>query len=668
MASPFQQQSLRRKVIYTILIVALFSFSLVLRQMSAKGIEAQAEALEIKERNIGEQELSGAAIRLLLTGSRGLAVCILWQSAIEMQKKHEWNELEILVNSVTKLQPHFVTPWLFQSWNLAYNVSVESDRIRDKYFYVTRGIELLADGERQNKSNPDLRFAMGFYNQNKFGMADETTTFRCLFEMSCIDPLKRDPNRFRRGGSSGIDMIELERFCTEHPRLVRRLREGLKRDTPADIVDFLAENQKIPTRYDEKARPAGSGEELATPLKEKDRQFPVQAPLASEDESEPADPDSPKVDCFQVARDWYTYAVKPMPPPEPEITAGGQTYDPHKYRMPRGMMPVIFRGYPSRGQAYVAEGLEKEGWFDRDGWKINGWFTDNKFQGGGDSVVGKDQDWAGQAWRRTFDMYRRLGKATGLYLEPEEMEALERKADEYRKHYGIRPGEMGREPPPEDMAKYRDGYRANGQIFWYERLRMTTNFPHFYFTSQVYGEPESLAVRKALFEAELLRKLGERELALDAYQKALPRWRDILLAHAEFRRDEVVQDETFEYVVKYFNLVGELHGRRYKELAVLADFLGQAAGRAPLAPAYLPPAALVRGLPPSLVTPIDVLDPQGHPLIREDVRQRYRERIGIPNQIVPTYTPDMMQRARGMKDREAIQRNMPKSQNPGTPQ
>ena len=89
--------------------------------------------------------------------TRGLVETVLWQIAIDKQMKHEWNQLEFFVRSLTKLQPHFLTPWLFQSWNLAYNVSVESDRVRDKYFYISRGIELLAQGERRNHNNPDMR-------------------------------------------------------------------------------------------------------------------------------------------------------------------------------------------------------------------------------------------------------------------------------------------------------------------------------------------------------------------------------------------------------------------------------------------------------------------------------------------------------------------------------
>src|SRR5262249_10262566 len=137
---------------------------------------------------------AGAVLRLGLTGSRGLVLTVLCHAADKMKQKHEWNQLELLTRTITKLQPYFVTPWLFQSWNLTYNVSVELDEPRDKYFYISRGIELLSEGERLNKDNPDLRFWIGFYYQNKFGVADEAATFRSLFQLSCIDPKERDPN------------------------------------------------------------------------------------------------------------------------------------------------------------------------------------------------------------------------------------------------------------------------------------------------------------------------------------------------------------------------------------------------------------------------------------------------------------------------------------------
>src|SRR5437899_885284 len=172
MASPFQQQSLRRKIVYTVLILVLFSATLVFRQMNTYGMEEQARNLGLREETLGDVELAGSALRLSLGGARGIAVCGLWWTATQKQMKQQWNELELIVRSVTKLQPHFITPWLFQSWNLAYNVSVESDRVKDKFFYVTRGIELLGEGERRIKNDPDLRNHMAWYYQNKFGLSD----------------------------------------------------------------------------------------------------------------------------------------------------------------------------------------------------------------------------------------------------------------------------------------------------------------------------------------------------------------------------------------------------------------------------------------------------------------------------------------------------------------
>src|SRR5262245_3075719 len=98
MASPFQQQSVRRKLVYTGLILVLFSVTAFgWRGMEFRNavppawtVAGQANALGIRQRSHGDVELSGSAIRLGLTGSRGLVVCYLWNRAMDKQKKHEW--------------------------------------------------------------------------------------------------------------------------------------------------------------------------------------------------------------------------------------------------------------------------------------------------------------------------------------------------------------------------------------------------------------------------------------------------------------------------------------------------------------------------------------------------------------------------------------------------
>src|SRR5438128_2623494 len=183
MATPLLQKARTRKMIYFGAIVVLFSGSLIHREFV---VREQARSLQLLETVKGEVELTSAVVRQLLTGSRGYAVTALWYSAMDKQRRNEYHELELLVKSITKLQPYFITPWLFQSWNLAFNVAVECDRPQDKYYYVSRGLQLLAEGERRNQGsgldadgqprfpgNPDLRHHMGFTYQLKIGHSDE---------------------------------------------------------------------------------------------------------------------------------------------------------------------------------------------------------------------------------------------------------------------------------------------------------------------------------------------------------------------------------------------------------------------------------------------------------------------------------------------------------------
>src|SRR5262245_27342978 len=228
-----------RKLWYLVVILQLFMIAWLWRHvdlslpgMEIACIDTQAERLSIREESRGEPDLTGSVVRIGLSGSRGVATCFLWTVAMEAQKKNQWNKLEVVVKSLTKLQPHFIRPWLFQSWNLSYNVSVESDRPRDKYFFITRGIELLVDGERQNRDHPDLRWSVGFCLQHKIMQSDDTNYLRSLLQLSMIPPNERDPARFWKKTDEGavFDDEEFEKFVAEHPQLVRRLRDGVRKE------------------------------------------------------------------------------------------------------------------------------------------------------------------------------------------------------------------------------------------------------------------------------------------------------------------------------------------------------------------------------------------------------------------------------------------------------
>lgn len=606
----FQQQSRMRKVVYFALIVGIFTFNLVLRKHM---ITPRANDLSLREENVGQADPTGSVVYLTLTGSRGLVVSYLWNLAQDKQKKHEWNELELIVNSLTKLQPHFITPWLFQSWNLAYNVSVESDRVKDKYFYVTRGIELLGEGERRNRDQPDLRLNMGFYYQNKFGVSDENNTFRSLFQLAYINPRERDPRRFRAAeGSRGrVNLEEFKDFCVNHPHLVRRLREKLGCNRPEQVVEFLSDNRRIPGLYQEDAYVL---EGQAFPLKPVDNRFPILPPPSRFDPSEPYTlnttlfPDD--FNNYDAARAWFGYSQDPVD-------------DPNVNRKPRYLTLVIFQGYPARAQAYRAERLEEDGWFGKEGWTIEDWFPDPA-RGGASTqpvVVGGDREWAKDAWSKAFEMIRRHGIEHGVLKTPAERAAMSESSEEYREY----------------------SYR-----------RHVSNYDHFYVKARVEQKPEVIDARRHFFRAERLRSEGKSSEALAEYEHpaaygppttwwtAPTGWKKVLLDNFEFRDDKDTQRDSYKTQVNYLKLVERWPyswARTLRNVLALQDVLGRTAAQPPGVPLWLPPADLARNLAVPLRGPLDDVDERGKPLISPEIVSLVRVNMPAERPAAPQPTP-----------------------------
>jgi len=88
-----------------------------------------------------------------LGGFRGLIANALWIRAMELQEQDKYFEKVQLADWITKLQPRFVTVWIVQAWDMAYNISVKFSSPADRWLWVQRGIELLRD--EAIEYNPD---------------------------------------------------------------------------------------------------------------------------------------------------------------------------------------------------------------------------------------------------------------------------------------------------------------------------------------------------------------------------------------------------------------------------------------------------------------------------------------------------------------------------------
>ncbi len=641
MASPFQQQALQRKLAYTGVILVLFFVAWGWREYV---IRPQARSLAVREESRGEVELTGAAVRLGLTGLRGVATCVLWYEAMDKQKKNQWNELEVLVRSVAKLQPHFITPWLFQSWNLAYNVSVESDRVADKYFYITRGLQLLAEGERQNLDNPDLRWSAGFYNQHKICMSDETNTLRSLFQLSIVPPNDRDPARFwvESGAGRQLNWTEFAAFCKDHPQLMRRLNVGMHRgsrreqrrqfrcERPEDVVQFFADNFHLPSLYeDSPGAPVNAWQKQPDKLRPVEERYPVLPPPRKVEppqhvfDDTALTHDSPlgdDVDAYTVSHAWYCYSQEPLPDPSDLPGIPKEITNRARQRKPRYMTLLIFRNYPAQARRYTAERLQEEGWFDEEGWEP-GWFQE---RAGGDNVpkVGGGHAWSLDAWRKAWEAWKEHGEVNHLDYRSE-AEKANMQALAKRFYERTRQPEGSSPLPGRDESEAEKQERFAARFIWEQNFYLgISNFHHHLIRSSVEARPETVQARKLFFQAEELNYAGSPDKALEKFEDpaALKAWRDqVLLKNKEFRQDSWVQEFNAELQWKYLQLKNRLDGPGLKRQ------LAKAAVGVPLLPKITRedfPNSLVQG-------PFDGTDSEGYPIIDVVARTVVLQRLGV---------------------------------------
>jgi hypothetical protein len=105
-----------------------------------------------------------------LGGFRGLIANCLWIRANDLQNDDKFFEAAQLATWITDLEPSFTQVWLFQAWNMAYNISVKFKDFPDRWRWVEHGIELLRDnGLRYNPDDVLIHRELAWFFQHKMG-------------------------------------------------------------------------------------------------------------------------------------------------------------------------------------------------------------------------------------------------------------------------------------------------------------------------------------------------------------------------------------------------------------------------------------------------------------------------------------------------------------------
>src|SRR5580698_9383107 len=106
----------------------------------------------------------------VLGGFRGLISNFLWMRANDLQINDQFFEAAQLANWITDLEPHFTQVWVYEGWNMAYNISVKFKDPSDRWRWVQNGIDLLRDrGLRYNPDDLLIYRELAWFYQHKMG-------------------------------------------------------------------------------------------------------------------------------------------------------------------------------------------------------------------------------------------------------------------------------------------------------------------------------------------------------------------------------------------------------------------------------------------------------------------------------------------------------------------
>jgi len=103
---------------------------------------------------------------------RGLVVDVLWMRAEKLKEAGQFFDARQLAEWITTLQPRFGSVWVFQAWNMAYNISVTIPETQpdQRWHWVKNGYELLRDkGIYSNPRDIQLYHELARIFQHKIG-------------------------------------------------------------------------------------------------------------------------------------------------------------------------------------------------------------------------------------------------------------------------------------------------------------------------------------------------------------------------------------------------------------------------------------------------------------------------------------------------------------------
>ncbi len=202
-----------------------------------------------------------AMATVALGSFRGLLADAAWYRATQLHQAGRHHEADQLARWITTLQPRFGQVWVFQGWNMAYNISVTKQTAEERWEWVNKGIRLVRDkGIPYNESNVLLYKELAWWFFHKIGQYSDDMhwyykiKFAEEWQIVLGNPVpgattQQTLDAFRRIVDAPDTVAELAEQDPEVAKLLERLAElGWKQDRQGK---FRLEGSELPLGGDD---------------------------------------------------------------------------------------------------------------------------------------------------------------------------------------------------------------------------------------------------------------------------------------------------------------------------------------------------------------------------------------------------------------------------------
>jgi hypothetical protein len=162
-----------RRATIIVMIVSLLASAFL--RSAAVGVQERGSRTTLARRTAGAgASLAGMdsyAIALLLGGLRGPLVMVLWANSESQKNNRDLRGVDTQIEWIRLLQPEFDSVHLFQIWNKAYNLSVQTVSLANKYSTILDAVDYGRSVDAERPDNLHIVKELGRVYSDKLGQA-----------------------------------------------------------------------------------------------------------------------------------------------------------------------------------------------------------------------------------------------------------------------------------------------------------------------------------------------------------------------------------------------------------------------------------------------------------------------------------------------------------------